>query len=848
MKCLSRGFMVFGLVLSAGMFVASPAWAVFIGGADGNTVTATAGSTFSGMPATKLTDGSGMTPNNPVVITSTQDNVATNMWMSANNPTTEQKWVLFTFAQNVSLEDMVIWNFNQSGKAGRGLKDVVITYSTGTDADGEGYSYYSGALTMATGTNGQSYTNLLSASASDVKAVKITYTTNFDGLGYYGLSEVRFDGATAVLSSTWNGGGANDNWSTADNWGGTAPSAGHTLKFAGSTRLNNTNDLAANTTFAGLSFESGAGAFTLNGNAVALSGNVSNASANTQTINLGMALDLANYNIDAVTNDIVVNGAIVQAGAGTSGITKTGSGTLVLAGANTYAGNTTISAGTLRVGADGTIPFGSGKGDVVLNGGSLAAGTLDLNGHDLSINGLAGTDGAVVGQVVNNGAGLKTLTVGLDNDYTSYAGVLKDNSGSGGTLALYKTGEGHLTLDGSQANTYTGMTTVNAVDRGKLILSKSDNVTAIAGDLTIAYSAVYVSTIYSGVELDANEQIADTSTIYFTGTADSAFRTLGHTETVGGISCDNGFGVIENARSKQGLNVAGKLIVNSASDSSFNGRIHDGYLDQGENNEIALEKKGAATLTLIGDKIEYTGATTVTAGTLVLQDTTNLATDITNNAALVFSAATVDVTYSGVVTGGGALNKTGDHALTLAGANDYTGATTVSAGALLVTGSLGDSAVAVNGGTLGGTGTIGGPVTIAGLATLAPGASVGTLTIDDNLTLEAGALLDFELGAVGDSDLVSMASNTLYLNGQQFDDFTFTALEGFGVGVYTLIDAGSVSGALGENLSGTVGGLTGTLAIVGGDLVLNVVPEPNTMVLMTIGVIGLLAYAWRRRK
>src|SRR5690606_39598188 len=57
-----------------------------------------------------------------------------------------------------------------------------------------------------------------------------------------------------------------------------------------------------------------------------------------------------------------LSGAISGAG----GLTKSGAGELILTGANTYAGDTTISAGTLRVGAGGTT--GSITGDVVNNG------------------------------------------------------------------------------------------------------------------------------------------------------------------------------------------------------------------------------------------------------------------------------------------------------------------------------------------------------------------------------------------------------------------------------------------------------------------------------------------------
>ena len=95
-----------------------------------------------------------------------------------------------------------------------------------------------------------------------------------------------------------------------------------------------------------------------------------------------------------------------------------------------------------------------------------------------------------------------------------------------------------------------------------------------------------------------------------------------------------------------------------------------------------------------------------------------------------------------------------------------------------------------------------------------------------------------------------MTSGALTLNGQQFSDFTFNTLAGFGAGTYTLIDAGSVSGSLGANVSGTLGGLAATLAVSGHDLVLNVmaVPEPSGLVLLAVGLLGLLVYAWRKRR
>lgn len=123
------------------------------------------------------------------------------------------------------------------------------------------------------------------------------------------------------------------------------------------------------------------------------------------------------------------------------------------------------------------------------------------------------------------------------------------------------------------------------------------------------------------------------------------------------------------------------------------------------------------------------------------------------------------------------------------------------------------------------------------------------MTISGSLTLAAGAKLSFELDTPLSSDMVLMPSGALTLGGQQFSDFNFTPLGGFGPGSYTLIDAASVSGTLGGGTSGTINGLQAKLAVQGNDLVLTVVPEPETLALMCgFGVgMGCLARRWRTR-
>ncbi len=106
------------------------------------------------------------------------------------------------------------------------------------------------------------------------------------------------------------------------------------------------------------------------------------------------------------------------------GVNISGSGTVVFAPPagfpSQYCRNTNIISGTLQVGNTGAIPYGLVGGtfntnrmysNVELDGGATAAGTLDLHGNSIYINGLQGLTGTVLGTVTNGAAGTTaTLT------------------------------------------------------------------------------------------------------------------------------------------------------------------------------------------------------------------------------------------------------------------------------------------------------------------------------------------------------------------------------------------------------------------------------------------------------
>src|SRR6516164_7030243 len=176
----------------------------------------------------------------------------------------------------------------------------------------------------------------------------------------------------------------------------------------------------------------------------------------------------------------------------------------------------------------------------------------------------------------------------------------------------------------------------------------------------------------------------------------------------------------------------------------------------------------------------------------------NLFEDFAANATIqLFSNATINtsladstLSVAGGITGAFGTGKTGPGKLTLSGTNTYTGDTAVTAGTLLVNGSLGAGSVNVSlGAVLGGTGTIGGPVTIQSGGILSPGVSrvPGTLTMG-SLTLNSGSILNYKFGISnvvnsGVNDLVTVMGN-LTLAG------TLNVMDvgRFGAGVYRVFN------------------------------------------------------------
>jgi fibronectin-binding autotransporter adhesin len=211
-------------------------------------------------------------------------------------------------------------------------------------------------------------------------------------------------------------------------------------------------------------------------------------------------------------------------------------------------------------------------------------------------------------------------------------------------------------------------------------------------------------------------------------------------------------------------------------------------------------------------------------------------------------AAATDLLISGNISqlfASMGITKSGAGTMELSGNSSYTGATTVSAGKLVVNGNISTSNTTVQAGaTLGGSGTVG-AVTVQNNGILAPGNSPGTLTFTGDLTLDAGSISDFEINSfsLGNYDLaVAAAAGTQNVSFNGILNLFFQS--GFStVGSIKIFDFDGYSGAFTSVIpTGLASGFTASFDNATG--IVTVVPEPGAALL---GGLGMLALLRRRR-
>ncbi len=633
----------------------------------------------------------------------------------------------------------------------------------------------------------------------------VTFGLSGPGSGNYIISPTATTKADIIAYPTWanTAGGA---WSTAVNWLDSLTTNGIAITNDCS-QVDITSDTTVHLDTTGIEMNS-----LIFGNSDASpSANwvLDNDSTPANTLTLAGTTPTVTVNNLGTNKSATISAEVV----GTAGLTKAGSGTLILSASNSITGATTINGGALAL--SNTNAFGA---SAITVGNVVGNAVLNLNGSaNITSSGTSATGNPclVVGNVANaNGAvnlsaGSVTLSPSLDNDENLDLGAVASSYGylnmSGGTLSTtrFELGGSLASVPGNGVAVISGGT---ATVTGYLIIGRQTNG---IGSLTVASGGTLDH--YASVGTPAIHPIALAYTggrgeLNLTGgLLDSTGQSLdfnrGASSTATGIvNLDSGT-LIVNSFLKTGSSASaflnfngGTLKASSAANyfitnamtavNVFSGgaTIDDGgYAITNRAALVAPGGNGVTGIPMTAKGSGYIGApyVSITGGTLAANGSpataiANMVNDGTGNGTyqvdsititcpgVYTDASTLAVSFiggggSGAVAGtistaantSGGLTKLGTGTLTLSGANTYAGSTIVSNGTLLVNGSLGAGAV-TNGGTLGGVGTIGGATTVNAGAYLTAGVNgIGTLTINSNLTLNAASTNRFVVTTTG---------------------------------------------------------------------------------------------------
>ncbi len=473
-----------------------------------------------------------------------------------------------------------------------------------------------------------------------------------------------------------------------------------------------------------------------------------------QTVTVEAGASISSGNDTAISlrdnANITVDGTVQNSSTNASGGYNTGgntiefrnNGTLTIgSGGAVLSNGSQVSAEAINVQGSGNTITNNGRVNAVrgaaiwsqragtltvVNNGTISTGPLDNPNRTATViggNTNAGIDftnrGAVYGSL-NLGSGPDTLRL-----YTGSL-ITGNFSGGGGVDSIYLNGAGSDSLAGNM----TGFEYLYKQDPG-------------SWELTGSITGLIAANVQAGTLILSGDNSGFTGTT----TVDSGATLQGRAQSLPTAITNSGLvrfdqpdtGTYSGAISGSGsVEKAGIGVVTLTSSLAY----------------IGSTTVSAGTLILEGNNSGYAGATSVSSGATLQGDALSLPNGIANDG-LVRFVQQGEGLYSGVISGAGDMEKTGNGTLTLVSSQTYTGATKVAEGTLVLLGNITSPTSIEPGATLHGIGTITGLVTNAG--TIAPGTpnDIGTLTIQGNY-IGNGGILQTQVGGTPGAPVASV--------------------------------------------------------------------------------------------